>query len=183
MSVRKKILLSAVPFAIAASAVTAQPAFAQAAQASIAAGAKVSDTKGGEVGTITKVDGQYVLLKTDKHEARLPVTSFTAHKDGFLIAMTRDELNAAVEQTLAKANEKIVAGATVYGSQGGTVGTIEALDADYVTVKLTSGKSVRLPRGSVGPGPNGALIGMTVAELEAAAGGAAPEAKEPAKTN
>lgn len=160
-----KILLLATSMA----AVAMQPA---SAQTGISAGAKVSDTQGGEVGTITRVDGQYVILKTDRHEVRLPTTSFTAHEGGFLIGMTRDQLNAEVDKTLAQANLKVAVGATVTGSQGGVVGTIEALDDQFVTVKLTSGKMVRLPRKSVGPGQNGALIGMTVAELEAAAGAA-----------
>ncbi len=153
----------------------AQPA--QAARAGVAPGARVSDPKGGEVGTVSRVDGQFVILKTDKHEARLPVSSFTAHNGGLLVAMTRDELNAAVEKTMAEASQKITVGAIVSCSQGGTVGTINALDEQFVTVKLGSGKLVRLPRTSLAPGPNGAVIGMTVAELEAAAAAAAPPAK------
>ena len=174
MSVRKLLLASTLSIAVAATAVGFQPAAAQqaAAQASMAAGAKVSDAQGGEVGTITKVEGQFVVLKTDKHEVRLPVTSFTAHNGGFLFGMTRDQLNAEVEKTVAAANAKLVAGATVTGSQGGNVGTIEAIDDQFVTVKLTSGKKVRLPRAAIAAGPNGGVIGMTVAELEAAAGAA-----------
>lgn len=183
MSVSKKLFLSAVPAALAAAAM--QPAFAQqtpAAQASMTAGAQVTDASGGAVGSISKVDGQFVVLKTDKHEVRLPVTSFTAHQGGFLFGMTRDQLNAEVEKTLAAASAKIVAGASVSGSQGGNVGTIEAIDDQFVTVTLVSGKKVRLPRSAVAPGPNGAVIGMTVAELEAAAGAAAattPQEKKP----
>ena len=170
MKVRNALIL----VGLTASAAALQPAFAQTAPtaANFAAGAKVSDTAGGEVGTITSVDGDYVVLKTDKHEVRLPKTSFTAHNGGFIMAMTQAQVNAAVEQSLASAAEKIVVGATVTGSQGAPVGTIDALDEQYATVKLTSGKLVRLPRTGLAPGPNGAVIGMTVAELEAAAGAA-----------
>jgi hypothetical protein len=170
MKVRNALIL----VGLTASAAALQPAFAQTAPAAanFAAGAKVSDTAGGEVGTITSVDGDYVVLKTDKHEVRLPKTSFTAHNGGFIMAMTQAQVNAAVEQSLASAAEKIVVGATVTGSQGAPVGTIDALDEQYATVKLTSGKLVRLPRTGLAPGPNGAVIGMTVAELEAAAGAA-----------
>ena len=185
MSVRKVLFASTLSIAIAATAAGFQPAVAQqaSAQAGMTAGAKVSDAQGGEVGTITKVEGQFVVLKTDKHEVRLPVTSFTAHNGGFLFGMTRDQLNAEVEKTVAAANAKLVAGANITGSQGGNVGTIDAIDAQFVTVKLTSGKLVRLPRAAVAAGANGAVIGMTVAELEAAAGAAeAPksDAKAPA---
>lgn len=173
MNIRNKLVL----IGLAATAAAFQPAAAQTAPAAagFSAGVKVNDTAGGEVGTIASVDGDYVVLKTDKHEVRLPKTSFTAHEGGFIMGMTRDQLNAAVEQSLASAAEKIVVGATVSGAQGAAVGTIDALDDQYATIKLASGKLVRLPRSGLAPGPNGAVIGMTVAELEAAAG-AAPAA-------
>lgn len=179
MSVRKSLFASTLSITLATSVAGFQPAAAQQAggQASIVAGAKVSDAQGGEVGTITKVEGQFVILKTDKHEVRLPVTSFTAHSGGFLFGMTRDQLNAEVEKTVAAANAKIAAGAPVTGSQGGNVGTIDAINDQFVTVKLASGKLVRLPRTAIAAGANGAVIGMTVAELEAAAAAAsAPKA-------
>ncbi len=171
MNFRSKLIL----IGLAATAAAFQPAAAQTAPAAagFTAGAKVADTAGGEVGTITSVDGDFVILKTDKHEVRLPKTSFTAHEGGFIMAMTRDQVNAAVEQSLASAAEKIVVGASVTGSQGGAVGTIDSLDDQFVTVKLTSGTLVRLPRSGIAPGPNGPVIGMTVAELEAAAGAGA----------
>ena len=169
---RRTLTLSLVPLALAAAGASAQQPAAE-AQTGIAAGAKVMDPKGGEVGTVTRVDGQFLILKTDKHEARLPVSSFRPHNGALLVAMTRDELNAEIDKTLAQAAEKITVGATVSGSQGGTVGTIDALDDQFVTVTLGSGKKVRLPRNAIAPGPNGAVIGMTVAELEAAAAAAA----------
>src|SRR3712207_3834356 len=132
MTVRSKLFLSAFSLALAATGAAMEPAFAQAAQASIAAGAQVKDTQGGDVGTVTKVDGQFVILKTDKHEVRLPVSSFTAHQGHFIMAMTRDQLNAEVDKTKAAASAKLVAGAAVTGSQGGNVGTIEAIDDQFV---------------------------------------------------
>jgi preprotein translocase subunit YajC len=166
MNIRNKLIL----IGLAASAAALQPAVAQNAAATFTAGAKISDTAGGEVGTITSVDGDYVIVKTDKHEVRLPKTSFTAHEGGFLMGMTRDQLNAAVEQSLAAAAAKIVVGATVSGAQGAPVGTIDALDDQFATIKLGSGKLARLPRNALAAGPNGVVIGMTVAELEAAVG-------------
>lgn len=178
MTLRNKLFLSTVSAALFVSAV---PGVAQtaAATANFAAGAKVSDTQGGEVGTIARVDGEFVILKTDKHEVRLPKTSFTASNGGFIMAMTRDQVNAAVEQTQAQAAATLVAGAAVTGSEGGQIGTIDAIDDQFVTVKLTSGKLVRLPRASVAAGTRGALVGMTVAELEAAAGAATDASAEP----
>lgn len=156
----------------AAAAPAQQPGPAATATTGFAAGAKVTDTAGGEVGMIVREDGAFVILKTDKHEVRLPKTSFTPHNGAFLMAMTRDQVNTAVEQAMAEANKLIAPGATVTGSGGATVGTIDSVDGEFVTLKLTSGKLVRLPRTGVAPGPNGAVIGMSAAELEAAAAGA-----------
>ena len=168
-----KILMAAVPAAILASAAAAQPAPAPAqqpaAQSGINAGASIVDTKGGEVGTVTRVDGQFVVLRTDKHEARLPVASFTPHEGKLIMAMTRAELNAEIEKSMASAAAKLVEGASVTGSQGSLVGTIEKLEDDFVTLKLTSGTLVRLPRSGIGAGANGVVIGMTAEELQAAA--------------
>lgn len=178
-----KLSLAALPLALLSAPAFGQAPAAQQGQAQarsqpqLAAGARVTDPKGGEVGTITRIDGQFVILKTDRHEARLPISSFTPHQGGFLVAMSRDELNAAIDRTLAEANQKIVVGAIVTGSQGSPAGTISAIDEQFVTLKLGSGTLVRLPRGSIAPGPSGAVIGMTVAELEAAAAAAGGEAK------
>ena len=169
MTLRTKLFVSTLSAALFVAPV---PAAAAQAGATLSAGARVSDTQGGEVGTIASVDGDFVILKTDKHEVRLPKTSFTAHEGGFIMAMTRAQVNAAVEQTQAQADSKLVAGALVRGNEGGTVGTIDAIDDQFATIKLNSGKLVRLPRGAIAPGTDGALIGMSVAELEAAAGAA-----------
>ncbi len=180
----RNMFLAAMSVALMGSAASAQqPAQttqpAKPAQAAAAVdwtvGAKISDTSGGAVGTVSKVDGEFVVIRTDKHEVRLPKTSFAAQGDGFVFAMTQAQLNAEVEKTLAEAGKKIAPGATVSGSQGARVGTIEAVDGEFVTLKLASGKLVRLPRTGVAPGPDGAVIGMTAAELEKAADEAAPE--------
>ena len=139
------------------------------AAAAITAGAIVKDTKGGEVGTIVRVEGAQLVLKTDKHEVPLPVSSFTATAEGALFGMTRDQLNSEVDKALAAASAQIVVGATVKGSAGATVGTIEAVDAQFVTLKLTSGTSIRLPRNAVAGGPNGPVTGLTAEQIEAAA--------------
>jgi preprotein translocase subunit YajC len=148
-------------------------AFAQ-VPAGISAGMVVNDTKGGSVGSVARVDGQFVVVKTDKHEVRLPATSFTPHEGALLFGMTRDQLNADVEKSLAAAAAKIAPGATVTGTAGGAVGTITAVDDQTVTIKLASGNLVRVPRTGVAAGPNGVVVGATAADLEAAAKQAAP---------
>ena len=139
------------------------------AAAAVTAGAVVKDTSGGVVGTILKVEGDQLMLKTDRHEVRLPVASFTATESGALFGMTQAQLNAEIDKAQAAAAAQIVVGATVKGIAGNTIGTIVAIDAQIVTMKLTSGKSVRLPRSAIGGGPNGPVMGMTAEEMEAAA--------------
>lgn len=66
-------------------------------------------------------------------------------------------------------------GATVYDTQGGTVGTIDSVQGEYVTLATTKNK-VRLPRSSFANGPKGPLIAMTAAQIDqeaAKAGGGA----------
>ncbi|HEX8668392.1 MAG TPA: hypothetical protein VF727_08495 [Allosphingosinicella sp.] len=160
-------------------AVAAVPAAAQ--QAAVGAGTTVKDTSGATVGTVVKVDGDAYVIKTDKHEVRLPATSFTAAEGSLLFGMTQAQLNAAIEQAQAAADAKIVAGAAVTDPSGGAVGTIEAVEAEWVTLKLASGTSVRLPRSAVAAGPNGVVSGATAAEIESAAKSAGAGA-EPAQS-
>lgn len=168
MNLSHKLILPGL--ALAATALAAPAAIAEVA---IAAGVKVTDTSGAEVGTVTKVEGANLLLKTDKHEVRLPVSSFAKGDSSLLFALSRDQLNAEVEKALAAANAKIVAGAEVKGAQGAAVGTIEAVDDQFVTLKLSSGSLIRLPRASVAAGPDGVVTGITAAELESLAAAAA----------
>ena len=171
----KLLKRSAVYFAslaLGAAALTA-PAVAQQAAASVSIGTAVKDTAGGSVGTVTRIDGDHVLVKTDRHEVRLPLTSFTPTDDGLLFGLTQAQLNAQVDQAMAAAQANFRVGATVTGAGGATVGTVESLDAEWVTVKLTSGAAVRLPRNALAASPTGLLTGLTAAELQAAAGGGA----------
>jgi preprotein translocase subunit YajC len=167
MSIRKSIAVTAFVLGLAAAA----PAAAQ--HAGISAGAMVKDTAGAEVGTVARVDGDHYIVKTDKHEVRLPASSFTPAEGSLLFGMTQAQLNAAVEQAKAAADAKIAVGAAVTGAGGANVGTIEAIDAEFVTLKLSSGGAVRLPRSAVAASDKGVVTSVTAAELEAAAKGAA----------
>ena len=147
----------------------ASPAIAQ--SGGFAVGSQVLDSSGNPVGTITAVAGDVVTVKTDKLDANLGKGSF-AQQDGKLyIGMTQAELNAAVEKDQAAAEASLAVGAPVKGSGGAEVGTIEAIDTEFVTLKLSSGKSVRLPRNGIAGSSAGAVIGITAADLEASAGG------------
>lgn len=58
-------------------------------------------------------------------------------------------------------------GATVYGAAGTPVGTIKAMDAQFVTLTTEKGE-VKLPVTGVGPGLKGPVIGLTAEQLDAA---------------
>ena len=160
----KVVMLSALGLALA---VPALPAAAQ-APAPISVGMQVTDANGGPVGTVTAIQGDNILIKTDKHEALLARSSFTPANGKLLFGMTQAQLNAEVEKGLAAAEAAVAAGATVKGSDGAAVGTIDTASDESVTITLSSGKKVQLSRNSVRGNPDGTVvIGLTSAQLEA----------------
>lgn len=164
------------PF-LSAAAIVAAASFAPsaAAQAPVTPGTQVVDPAGNPVGTVTAVTGGDLILKTGRHEVRLPVTSFTPDEGKLLFAMTREELDAETDQALADAREKLVVGAAVHGNDGGLAGQIEEIDESTVTVKLASGELVRMPRSAIAPADHGAVLGVTVDELKTMASGDASQ--------
>ena len=81
--------------------------------------------------------------------------------------------------TTATTLVKPAVGVTVFDAAGTKVGTIKAMTRQLATLTTAKG-DVRLPVTSIAPGPNGAVIGGTAAEIEAAAGKAA--SAQPART-
>lgn len=154
-------LLAAAAFVAAASL-----APAASAQAPISPGMQVVDPAGNPVGAVTAVQGGNLVVKTDRHEVQLPATSFTPNEGKLLFGMTRDQLNAATDQALAAANATIAVGAEVRGTGGEAAGTIDAIDTETVTLKLTSGELVRLPRKAVAGTPDGPVLGVSAEELK-----------------
>ncbi len=152
------------------------PAFAQAAPANaFAVGTQVTDANGAAVGTVTAVNGDVVTVKTDRLEANLAKSSFTPNEGKLLVGLTQAELNAAVEKDKAAAEASLAVGAEVKGTGGATLGTIDAIDAEFVTIKLASGNKVRIPRSGIAGAATGAVIGLSAEQLEAQV---APEASD-----
>ena len=177
----KTLVLAA---AIAAAPMAYFPA-AAATAAEVAPGMQVVDPNGGSVGTVQSVKGDLLILKTDRHQVQLPLTSFTAHEGKLMFGMTAAQLNAETEQALAAADAAVAVGAEVYGSDGTLAGQIEGLEEALVTIKLTSGEVVRLPRSGVAGSDKGARLGITADQLrqlasQAATTAEAPAAEEPA---
>ena len=145
----------------------ASPAFAQTGGFTI--GTEVLDSSGNPVGTVTAVNGDIVTVKTDKVDAVLGKASF-AQQDGKLyIGNTQAELNALVEKTNAAIAASLAVGAPVKDSAGAAVGSIEAIDAEFVTLKLASGKAIRIPRNGIAGSAEGAIVGLSAADLEKSA--------------
>lgn len=166
-----RLAIASLAFASMTFAVSLAPAAAQ------TAGMQVVDTSGGPVGTVVRVEGDNIVIKTDKHQVALPKTSFTSHEGKLLFGMTQAQLNAETDKSLAEAAASIAAGATVKGSAGAVVGTIDAVDAETVTIKLQSGSLIRVPRTGVAAGGDGVVVGLTAEELEAQAAASATPAQ------
>ena len=142
------------------------PALGQAA-GGFAVGTEVTDANGGAVGTVTAVNGDVITIKTDRLETNLSKSSFAESEGKLLVGVTQAELNAAIEKDKAVAEASLAVGAPVKDSAGAAAGTIDAIDAEFVTIKLASGKSIRIPRTGIAGSANGAVIGLTAADLEA----------------
>lgn len=110
------------------------------------AGMTVKDAAGGTVGTVTAVADGFITVKTDKHEVKLPSSAFTPSEGAMLSGQTQAQLNADVDAQIVKGQAMFKVGTKVSGSGGADAGTVTALDADTVTLKLNSGKLVRVPR-------------------------------------
>jgi hypothetical protein len=150
------------------------PGAAAPAGAAPTVGATIFDAQGGTVGTIASSDGTNAVVDTGTVKAAVPLASFGTSPKGPTLGMTKAELEAAASQGAAQAaaefKSKLTTGATVYGTGGASLGTIKAVDAQFVTVTTAKGDA-KLPIGSFGPGPQGVTIGMTAAQLDAAMAG------------
>jgi len=150
--------------------ITAVPAAAQ------ALGMQVVDTTGAPVGTVAAIQGENLQIKTDKHEALVPKSSVTLDNGKLLFGMTQAQLDAQIEAAAAASQKAIVAGATVNGSAGTSVGKIDAVDSGNATITLTSGKKIQVPSTGLRGNADGTVtIGYTAEQLDAlTAGNAAP---------
>ena len=138
-------------------------------------GMPVVDTQGGAVGTITAVATETVTVKTAKHVAQVPKTSLTLSEGKALFGLTQADLDASVERSLATMGAGPKVGATVKGRDGASVGTIDMVEADNVTIRLSDGLRISIPRSGITvDADGGGVIGLTAAELAAQVKAAQP---------
>jgi preprotein translocase subunit YajC len=144
------------------------------AQAAITVGMPVTDASGAAVGTVASIQGANLLIKTDRHEALLPRSSFSVSGGKLLFGMTQAQLDSEIEKNLAAANAAIAAGATVKGVGGEQVGTIESVADGKATIALQDGKKIAVPQEGLRGNADGSVtIGYSAAQLEAMVQGAA----------
>lgn len=174
----KKSIIAA---ALAAATLVPAAAMAQAAPATTAAapaaGAKVYDAEGNEVGSIEAVQGDVVTVNTGTARAGLPKSAFAAREKGLTIGMTKAQLEAAVQGAQAKSGEALatalVVDAPVKSSDGVVLGTVSKVEGEDVTVALQTGSAVALKKNTIGLGTDGALaVGVTAAQFNASVQGA-----------
>lgn len=131
-------------------------------------GMKVVDTTGAPVGTVTAIQGTNLQIKTDKHDALLPKSSFSVSDGKLLFGMTQAQLDAEIEKSLSAANASIAAGATVKGTGGAVVGKIDTVADGKVTIVLQSGKKVAINQDGLRGNTDGTVtIGLSADQLEA----------------
>jgi preprotein translocase subunit YajC len=159
----------------------ASPALAQGMHVTtITPGIHIVDAAGAPVGTVIAVKGDNVEVKTDKHEALLPKTSFTIGNGKLLFGMTQAQLDAQIEQSAAAANSAIVAGATVKSVDGVSIGKIDTVADGKVTIALTAGTKIQVDQSGVAGNPDGTVtVGLTSAQLQAQVQPAAAAAPAP----
>jgi hypothetical protein len=136
-------------------------------------GMQVVDTSGAPVGTVIAIQGDNIQIKTDKHDALLPKSSFTVNNGKLLFGISQAQLDQKIEDADAASAKAIVAGATVKGSAGTPVGKIDTAAGGIVTITLTSGKKLQMPIAGVRGNPDGTvLVGYTAEQLDALVNGA-----------
>jgi len=143
-------------------AASASPVLAQ------AVGMAIVDSSGAPVGTVTALRGDNVEVKTDKHAALLPKSSFTLANGKLLFGMTQAQLNSQIEASAAASKAAIAAGAMAKGVNGTDVGKVDTVENGQVTITLTSGKRLQLPISGVRGNADGTVtVGYTAEQIEA----------------
>ena len=153
--------------AILATAIAATPIAASAAGP--AAGETVYGPQGNPVGIIESVANGQVVLDTGKHKVPLGVESFGEGEAGPTITVTKDQLDAMMDQQIAAANAQrdaaLIEGAAVVSADAQQVGTIKEIDAatDAVVIEREAGL-VTLKREHFAVDGNGALMALFTLE-------------------
>jgi preprotein translocase subunit YajC len=142
-----------------------------AADTAVKTGATIYDTAGGTVGIVDSVTGDLAVVSTGTNKVSLPISSFGVGDKGPVIAMTKAQLDAAASGAKADQQKQTQAaltpGATVYGSNGGVLGTVDSVDSQFVTLAIGEQKA-KVPLNAVGKGEKGPMVAMNAEDVKAA---------------
>lgn len=161
---------------IGTAAIVAAPAMAQnaaAATVDLSVGAKVFDSEGAELGTVTSAQGANVVVDLGAgKQVTLPSNAFGKLEQGPTIGATKAQVVAAVDQAAAGSDAKLTAalqpGADVRSATGSAVvGKVKLAEADGVVLTTPTG-DVKLPRNAFFVGQAGLATSFTAEEFAAA---------------
>jgi hypothetical protein len=172
------IALSPAGFAITASAQDAgaapssAPPSAPMPNATLAVGTTIYGPTGDQVGTVETLTPDAVVVNTGTAKATLARSSFGTSTKGPTIGMTKEQLEAAVQQAKTQASSaldsSLTPGAPVRSKDGQPVGKIGSVSGDNVVLDRAAGP-VTLKKAMFATDQQGLILGMTAAEFESAA--------------
>lgn len=148
---------------------------ASAAAGTISVGTKVQGPDGSVVGTVVQSDAGVVVIDTGTAKAAFAPGSFTRSGDVLLFGLSKVQVEQAAVQAVKDAQAKmsalLVKGTAVVDTAGVPVGTVESVDADGLVVSTGKARA-KIPTTAFASNGSQLILGMTRAQLEAAAGGA-----------
>lgn len=171
-----KSIFTAVAAVAIAAAVPTVPAMAQDAT-SISAGMEVVHDKTGDaVGTVSKLEAGMIFISTDMHaDVAMPANAFLLHEGKVLFGMTKADLNAAVSESKAAAAASVAVGKPVKDANGTEFGAIEAMNDEFITIRMTNNQVVAVPVAGIQGQPTGAIALYDAATLAAQGQDLTPE--------
>ena len=156
--------LFAAAFAIGmASPVVAQDAAAPSGTQSVtvAAGTTIYGSDGAAIGTVSRTEGDLILLDVDQRAIPIPRNAVTSGENGATINITKTALAAQFDQQVAafeaKLDAALTAGAAVQTADGQALGTIQEASSKAVLVESPDGQ-LTLPRQLITLDNEGTLI-------------------------
>ncbi|MFA7586769.1 MAG: hypothetical protein WCY11_11340 [Novosphingobium sp.] len=146
------------------------PAWAQSvAAAGLSTGVSVYGPQGDEVGKVSEINGETVVIDTGTHKATLGGDAFTKGEKGATIGYTKAQVEQAVDaanqQAQAKVDAVLTAGAALRSSDGVALGTIKTVNADGTVVVDGTSRSYILKRDLFAADDQGLTLRLTAAQI------------------
>lgn len=158
----KYISAAALAMGLASPVVAQEAAATSAAQpATVTAGTTVYGSDGTLIGTVSRAEGNVILLDVDQRGVPIPSNAVTMGENGATINITKADLVAQFDQQVAafeaQLDAAITAGAAVQTADGKELGTIRETSSEAVVVDGTGGP-LTLPRKMMTLDNQGVLI-------------------------